>query len=113
MTAGAKTGITLTNDPTLADGAIYDIAFDVTDAAGNTAVTVTNNNVTYDVSPPTVTAVNGVVSFTNLGIDTAGSGFVLQFDDTADPCVLHFAHSIRLVLWLQRLTYHQFLLFPR
>lgn len=33
-------------------------------------------------STTTMTAVNGIVTFTDLGIDTAGTGFVLQFDDT-------------------------------
>ena len=53
LNSGAHTDITLTNDPTLVDGAEYSVAFDITDEAGNTATTVTNTTVTYDVSPPT------------------------------------------------------------
>ena len=64
LNAGAHANITLTNAPTLVDGTVYSIAFDVTDLAGNNAVTVTNTNVTYDVSAPVITAtapVNGAI----------------------------------------------------
>jgi len=50
LNSGVHTSITLTNNPTLIDGAIYTIAFDATDAAGNVATTVSNTNVTYDVA---------------------------------------------------------------
>ncbi len=66
--------------PTLVDGAIYDIVFNATDLAGNTATTVTNSNVLYDVSQPaaltvgtvTTTGGNSVTNFwntTNTGLD--------------------------------------------
>ncbi|SVB22974.1 uncharacterized protein METZ01_LOCUS175828, partial [marine metagenome] len=55
LNTGAHTDITLTNNPTLVDGAIYTISFDAKDAAGNVATTVSANNVTYDVSPSTIT----------------------------------------------------------
>lgn len=57
LDGGTKSNITLTNDPTLVDGAIYNISFDGIDAAGNIATTVTNTNITYDVSGPSFTAV--------------------------------------------------------
>lgn len=47
----------------------------VTIASGTGAFTGT--------STTTVTAVNGVVTFTDLGIDTAGAGFTLQFEDVS------------------------------
>jgi hypothetical protein len=52
LTAGTKTNITLTNNPTLVDGTVYSIAFNGTDNAGNAASTVTNTNITYDITPP-------------------------------------------------------------
>ena len=55
LASGAHTSITLTNNPTLVDGAIYTIAFNVTDLAGNAAVVVSNTNITYDVTPPAIT----------------------------------------------------------
>jgi surface protein len=60
LAAGAKTNITLTNNPTLINGAVYSIAFGGTDAAGNTASIVTNTNITFnnDATPPVVTSIN-------------------------------------------------------
>ena len=40
FTASAHNNITLGDDPTLVDTAVYDIAFDGVDAAGNAATTV-------------------------------------------------------------------------
>jgi len=50
LNTGAHNNITLTDTPTLVDGAIYSIAFDATDAAGNDATPVTSTGVTYDVT---------------------------------------------------------------
>ena len=43
----------MTNAPTLVDGAIYSIAFNGTDAAGNAATAVTVTGVTFDTTAPT------------------------------------------------------------
>lgn len=53
LNSGAHNNITLTNNPTLVSGAIYSVAFNCTDAAGNAATTVTSTNVTS--SAPSVT----------------------------------------------------------
>jgi hypothetical protein len=58
LNAGAHTHITITNNPTLVDGAVYSIAFNCADAAGNLASTVTNTSVTYDITQPTVSISN-------------------------------------------------------
>lgn len=50
LNVGAHNSITLTNNPTLVSGTIYDVAFNCTDAAGNAAATVTNTSVTYNPS---------------------------------------------------------------
>ena len=55
LTAGSHNNITLTNNPTLVDGAIYTLSFNATDAAGNAAPTVSNTGVTYDVETLTPT----------------------------------------------------------
>ena len=54
LTAGAKEGIVLTNSPSLVEGAIYMISFDVKDLAGNSANTQSNSNITFDLKAPTV-----------------------------------------------------------
>ena len=60
LNSGAHANITLANAPTLVDGAVYSIAYDVTDLAGNVAITVTNTSITYDVSAPVVSATTPV-----------------------------------------------------
>lgn len=57
MTAITHTNITITNNPTLIDGAVYQLDFNCTDAAGNVATTVTRTNVTYD---PSAVVISGV-----------------------------------------------------
>lgn len=52
LNSGAHSNITLTNNPTLVNGTIYSVAFDATDTAGNAATTVTNTNITYNVTSP-------------------------------------------------------------
>jgi len=39
----------------LVNGAVYDIAYDATDIAGNVGLTVPNTNVTYDTEAPVIT----------------------------------------------------------
>jgi gliding motility-associated-like protein len=56
LNSGTRALAALTNAPTLVSGAIYTISFNGTDAAGNTATTVSSTSITYDTSvPPTVT----------------------------------------------------------
>lgn len=52
LPAGTHSNISLVNNPTLVEGAIYTISFGCTDAAGNAAVTVTSSAVTFDSAPP-------------------------------------------------------------
>ena len=57
LTAGAHAGITLTNNPTLVSGTIYDIAYNCTDFAANVSTPITVTSVTYDVTAPVISAV--------------------------------------------------------
>tara|TARA_Y100001970_G_scaffold1194_1_gene1402 strand:+ start:2349 stop:6983 length:4635 start_codon:yes stop_codon:yes gene_type:complete len=56
LNTGAHTDITLTNSPTLIDGAIYTVSFGATDLAGNSATKVSTTGITYDVTAPTISA---------------------------------------------------------
>lgn len=58
LTAGPHGPSVITNNPTLVTGATYNIAFNCTDAAGNAAVAVTQTNVTFDNTPPTISIQN-------------------------------------------------------
>src|SRR3989339_1159444 len=55
LIAGAKTDITLTNDPVLVDGTRYTVRFSGNDLAGNAATMISNTLVWYDVTAPTIT----------------------------------------------------------
>ncbi|MDP6771723.1 MAG: Ig-like domain-containing protein, partial [Anaerolineales bacterium] len=59
---GAHTNITLTNNPTLVDGAIYTISFDAKDLGENAATTISNTSVTYDVTAPTISSISPATS---------------------------------------------------
>ena len=94
LNTGAHANITLVNAPTLVDGAVYSIVYDVTDLAGNNAVTVTNTNITYDVSVPVITATTPVpgsyvkdtkVSYTLSEPALSGTITWTQTGGTADP----------------------------
>ena len=54
--SGAHSSITLTNDPTLVDGAVYTVSFDGVDLAGNVATTVSSTSVSYDTGAPVFSA---------------------------------------------------------
>lgn len=62
LTAGTKTGITLSDPPSLVSNTVYTVAFNCTDAAGNAASTVSSTAVTYDVSGPTVSSVTSATA---------------------------------------------------
>ena len=53
LTIGDHLNITLNSSPSLVNGATYDIKFEGTDAAGNSATPVINTSITYDVTAPT------------------------------------------------------------
>jgi hypothetical protein len=55
LLSGPHNNITLTNNPSLMSGAVYSIAFNTKDLAGNAAATVTNTNITYDTTTPSIT----------------------------------------------------------
>jgi hypothetical protein len=57
LTMGAHASVTLTNNPTLVSGAIYTLAYNCSDAAGNAATPVSITNVTFDNTPPVISAV--------------------------------------------------------
>ena len=58
LNKGTKALSVLTNAPTLVDGAIYTIAFNGQDAAGNQATTISITGVTFDTTPPKFTNVS-------------------------------------------------------
>lgn len=92
--AGTPTQLGIATQP---GGAVVNQPFvtqpviEVRDAAGTLVATDNTTQVVVTIasgtgaftgtSTTTLTAVNGVVTFTNLGINTAGAGFSLDFDD--------------------------------
>jgi formylglycine-generating enzyme required for sulfatase activity len=80
LNTGAHTGITLTNNPVLASGAIYTVTFNGTDSAGNTATAVTSASVTYDITAPTLTA---SISSNNLNPAFAKTSDIITLSITA------------------------------
>src|SRR3989339_115868 len=55
LAAGAHDNITLTNNPSLVDGAYYTVRFSGNDLAGNAATPISNTVVWYDVTLPVIT----------------------------------------------------------
>jgi len=64
LSAGAHSAITLASNPTLVDGSVYSITYNATDAAANAATPVTNTNIAYDITAPTV-AISGAPAIVN------------------------------------------------
>ncbi|HSG62291.1 MAG TPA: Ig-like domain-containing protein, partial [Pseudomonadales bacterium] len=91
LNTGAHTDITLTNNPTLVDGAIYTIAFDVTDDAGNAATTISNTGVTYDFGTETPTLTTPATSGTDNA--TLAIDFTLPEAALADSVQMTFTHT--------------------
>ena len=52
MNSGTRSSAVLTNAPTLVSGSIYTIAFNGTDAGGNSATEVSVTGITYDTTAP-------------------------------------------------------------
>jgi hypothetical protein len=110
---GAHNDITLTDNPTLVSNAVYSIAFEGEDLAGNPAGTVTTTGVTYDVTAPTVntfTPANGSIFVTlnasyNLQIDFseniyAGTGNItLKYVGGANIETFNVDSSSRVTGW--------------
>jgi hypothetical protein len=57
LNTGARLLCALNSPPTLINGTVYTVAFNATDAAGNTATQVSVTGVTFDTTVPTVTGV--------------------------------------------------------
>lgn len=92
LNTGVHSGITLTNNPVLVNGAVYSVAFGCIDLSLNAAVTVTSTNVTYDSTAPIISAVspvsssfgNTTVSYTFSEICASGSVTWTRTGGTAD-----------------------------
>jgi len=52
LATGVHTDITLTNDPSLVSGTVYNLTFAGEDAAGNAATNIVRTDVTFDDTPP-------------------------------------------------------------
>ncbi|MFZ5631175.1 MAG: beta strand repeat-containing protein [Spirochaetota bacterium] len=84
LNAGAFTG-SITNNPTLADGAIYSVAFNCTDRAGNVATTVTRTNVTYSPGSLSIASAETLDSDNDGKIDTYRVTFNKPVTDSTFP----------------------------
>ncbi|MFO1470686.1 MAG: Ig-like domain-containing protein [Turneriella sp.] len=84
LNAGTFTG-TITNNPTLVDGAIYSIAFNCTDLAGNAATAVTRTAVTYSPGVLTIVTADTLDTDNNGKIDTYRIGFNKSVNDSTFP----------------------------
>jgi uncharacterized protein (DUF779 family) len=74
LNSGSFSGA-LTNAPTLVDDAVYSIAFNGVDAAGNVATTVTSTSVTFDGTAPVF---SGVSPSTSSSVNTADVNYTLS-----------------------------------
>jgi len=81
LNTGAHTGITLTNNPVLVDGAIYTVFFNATDLAGNAAIVTSSANVTFDTTAPTLSAVS--IASNNAITSLAATGNTITVSITA------------------------------
>ena len=85
LNAGAHTNVTLSNNPTLVDAAVYDISFDCTDRAGNAASTVTSSSVTFTDSPLAIVGAETVDRDGNGKIDAYRIAFNKSVNDSTFP----------------------------
>ncbi|MBL8029045.1 MAG: hypothetical protein JNL74_21665, partial [Fibrobacteres bacterium] len=98
ITAGVRTNVLLTNAPALVPGAIYSMTFTGTDRSGNDAVAVTETNLNYSVTIPTIT---GTAPLTGTSVSNTKVSYTLSTDfsqgtvtwtwsaGTADPSSPH------------------------
>ncbi len=75
LNAGARGSAALTNAPTLVNGTIYTIAFNGTDAAGNTATQVSVTSITFDTTDPVISSVS---PSTSSSVNTTAVGYTLS-----------------------------------
>lgn len=75
LMSGTHTGIVLTNSPVLVEEAIYSVAFNCTDLAGNVATTSSVTNVTYDLAAPVI---SGIAPANNAFVSTAKVSYSLS-----------------------------------
>ena len=68
LNSGTRASAALTNAPTLVSGTTYTISFNGTDAAGNTATTVSSTSVAFDNTAPTISSTSPVDNATDVGI---------------------------------------------
>ncbi|MEP2671383.1 MAG: T9SS type A sorting domain-containing protein [Cyclobacteriaceae bacterium] len=91
LNSGSQNNIVLTNNPTLVNGAVYTMTFNATDAAGNSAVPITNTNITFETaSSSSIIPISSPVTIGSLMDNSGNSANVLQFtifDDGQDPIV--------------------------
>lgn len=101
LNSGAHTNITLTNNPALVSGTVYSVAFNATDAAGNSATTVTNTNVTFLTAPSGTTWTGRTISVAGFpvwsGVAYGNSTFVAIANSTTTA-----ATSPDGITWTQR-----------
>ncbi|MBS0617352.1 MAG: hypothetical protein JSR44_04145, partial [Spirochaetes bacterium] len=84
LNAGVHTSITFGSNP-LVGAAIYTIAWDCSDAAGNAATTVTATGVTYSDGPPVITSALALDTNYNGKIDTYQVTFNKNIQDNSFP----------------------------
>lgn len=75
LTAGAHSNVSITNNPTLVSGALYNLTFSCTDFAGNAATAVTVTNITFDSVGPVISA---VAPASSAGVNTTQVSFTLS-----------------------------------
>ncbi|MFO1470689.1 MAG: Ig-like domain-containing protein [Turneriella sp.] len=84
LNAGTFTG-NITNNPTLVDGAIYSVAFNCTDRAGNVGTTITSTNVTYSPGVLAITTADTLDTDNDGKIDTYRVSFNKPVNDSTFP----------------------------
>jgi len=82
---GEHSDITLTDNPTLVDGAVYTVKFEATDWVGNVATEVLKTNITYDVTDPYIDSVS--VASNNATTTLAKAGDTVTYSITYSEAV--------------------------
>ncbi len=85
LNAGAHNNIIITNNPTLVDGAVYDITFNAIDRAGNTATEILSAGVTYSDAPLTAISAETMDTDNDGKIDAYRVAFNKSVNDSTFP----------------------------
>ena len=85
LNAGAHNNTLITNNPTLVNNAHYDISWDCTDRAGNTAATVTSTDVTFTNTGLQIVSAETMDTDNDGKIDTYRLGFNKSVNDSTFP----------------------------